>query len=165
MGKDVYLADVSQELASTRRILERVPEEHWNWRPHEKSMGLGELATHVTNLLFWQVTILRDSAFDLAAGPQRREAQSGPQALLEEYDRRVGELQDALSATDEEALGEEWTLRRGDHVMFRVPRAVALRSFGLSHMIHHRGQLGVYLRLLDVPVPGIYGPTADEPVS
>ncbi|MFC4619374.1 DinB family protein [Camelliibacillus cellulosilyticus] len=162
MDKQLIVGDVTQELASTRRILERLPEEHMAWKPHEKSMTLGGLATHLINLLNWQVTIFQYPELDLSTVPLRREALERRADLLEEFDANVDKLEKLIAECDESAMGEEWTLRHGDHIILRTPRAMALRTFGLSHMIHHRAQLGVYLRLLDISVPAIYGPSADE---
>lgn len=161
MIRDVAFGDVAHELANTRRMLAAAPEKHWEWHPHEKSWSLGELATHVANLVGWQISILAQPEFDLANSPPPREA-AQPSALLAEYDARADTLLKALAGASDDTLAAEWTLRNGKEVLFRMPRTAALRSFGLSHMIHHRGQLGVYLRLLDAPVPGIYGPSADE---
>ncbi|WNQ08883.1 DinB family protein [Paenibacillus aurantius] len=162
MGKQLIMGDVQQELASTRRILERLPDEHMTWKPHEKSMTVGELATHLTNLLNWQLAIFQYPELDLSTVPFRREAIERRADVLEEFDTNRAKLEQLLAKSDENQLGEEWTLRNGDHVILRQPRALALRTFGISHMIHHRAQLGVYLRLLDLPVPGLYGPSADE---
>lgn len=162
MVKKLIVGDAMHELATTRRILERLPEEHMSWKPHEKSMTLGELATHLINLLNWQVAIFQYPEFDLSTVPLRREPLEKRAGVLEEFDANVGKLEKLLVECEEKALVEEWTLRHGDHIIIREPRAIALRTFGLSHMVHHRAQLGVYLRLLDIPVPGIYGPSADE---
>ncbi|MFJ7405995.1 MULTISPECIES: DinB family protein [unclassified Lysinibacillus] len=162
MVKQLIIGDVTQELSSTRRILERLPEEHMSWRPHEKSMTLGGLATHLINLLNWQIAIFQYQDFDLLTVPLRREALKKRADILDEFDINVGKLGKLLSECDEKTLGEEWTLRHGDHIIRREPRAIAFRTFGISHMVHHRAQLGVYLRLLDIPVPGFYGPSADE---
>jgi uncharacterized damage-inducible protein DinB len=162
MVKQLIVGDAMHELASTRRILERLPEEHMTWKPHVKSMTLGGLATHLTNLLNWQVAIFLYPEFDLSTVPFRREALERREDVLEEFDANVSKLEKLLAESDEKTLGEEWVLRNGDHIILRQPRAIALRTFGLSHMIHHRAQLGVYLRLLDIPVPGLYGPSADE---
>lgn len=162
MVKQSIIGDAKQELSATRRILERLPEEHMWWKPHEKSMTLGGLATHLINILNWQISILQYPEFDLAAVPLRREALQRPNDVLEEFDANVVKLEQLLAECDEAALGEEWTLRSSDHIILRQPRVTALRTFGISHMIHHRAQLGVYLRLLDIPVPGFYGPSADE---
>ncbi|MGG3505198.1 DinB family protein [Paenibacillus lautus] len=162
MVKQLIVGDALHELAHTRRILECLPEEHMTWKPHAKSMTLGGLATHLINLLNWQVAIFLYPEFDLSTVPLRREALERREDMLEEFDANVIKLEQLLAECDEKALAEEWTLRNGDHIILRQPRAVALRTFGLSHMVHHRAQLGVYLRLLDIPVPGIYGPSADE---
>ncbi|MBT2761383.1 DinB family protein [Paenibacillus sp. ISL-20] len=162
MVKQLIVGDALHELAHTRRILECLPEEHMTWKPHVKSMTLGGLATHLINLLNWQVAIFLYPEFDLSTVPLRREALERREDMLEEFDANVIKLEQLLAECDEKALAEEWTLRNGDHIILRQPRAGALRTFGLSHMVHHRAQLGVYLRLLDIPVPGIYGPSADE---
>jgi len=162
MVKQLIVGDAMHELDTTRRILERLPEEHMAWKPHEKSMTLGGLATHLINLLNWQVAIFQYPEFDLSTVPLRRDALEKRADVLEEFDANVGTLKKLIAECDEKTLGEEWTLRHSDHIILREPRAMALRTFGLSHMVHHRAQLGVYLRLLDIPVPGIYGPSADE---
>lgn len=162
MIKQLIVGDALHELATTRRILERLPEEHLTWKPHVKSMSLGGLATHLINLLNWQIAIFLYPEFDLSTVPNRRESLEKREDVLKEFDANVIKLEELLSECDENALGEEWTLRNGDHIILSQPRAIALRTFGISHMIHHRAQLGVYLRLLDIPLPGLYGPSADE---
>jgi len=162
MVKQLIIGDATNELATTRRVLERLPEEHMSWKPHEKSMTLGGLATHLINLLNWQIAIFQYPEFDLSTVPLRREPLNKRADVLGEFDANVGKFEKLLAECDDKTLGEEWTLRHGDHIILRQPRAIALRTFGLSHMVHHRAQLGVYLRLLDIPVPSIYGPSADE---
>jgi len=162
MVKQLILGDAKHELTATRRILERLPEANLTWKPHAKSMTLGGLATHLINLLNWQIAIFQYPEFDLSTVPFRREALDRREDVLEEFDANVAKLEQLLADCDEKTLGEEWTLRNGDYIILRQPRASAFRTFGLSHMIHHRAQLGVYLRLLDIPVPGLYGPSADE---
>ena len=162
MLKQLIVGDAMQELANTRRLLESLPEEHLTWKPHEKSMALGGLATHLINLLNWQIWILQSPELDLSVVPRRRNALTSRADMLEEFDGNVAKVNQLIAECDETTLGEEWTLRHGDHIIRRVPRAIALRTFGFSHMVHHRAQLGVYLRLLDIPVPGVYGPSADE---
>lgn len=162
--KQVALGDLEAELATTRRVLERVPEEHLGWKPHEKSMTLGALATHLANLPFWGTTTLRTDGLDIAATPLPPQPPATSRAeLLGFQEQRAAELREALGEADEARLGQEWTFRRGEHVILRMPRVAVLRTMMISHMAHHRGQLSVYLRLLDVPVPSVYGPTADEP--
>jgi len=162
MIKQLIVGDTSHELAATRRILERLPEVHLSWKPHEKSMTLGGLATHLINILNWQIAILQYLEFDLLTVPLRRDPLEKQSDILNEFDGNVAKLEHLLAECDEKMLGEEWTLHQGDHIIRCEPRALAFRTFGLSHMVHHRAQLGVYLRLLDIPVPGIYGPSADE---
>jgi len=162
MVKQLIIGDARHELAATRRILERLPEEHMSWKPHEKSMTLGGLATHLINLLNWQIAIFQYPEFDLSSVPIRRESLKKCADVLDEFDTNVGKLEKLLAECDEEKLSEKWMLRHGDHIIRCEPRAMAFRTFGLSHMVHHRAQLGVYLRLLDIPVPGFYGPSADE---
>ncbi|WP_337104445.1 DinB family protein [Paenibacillus sp. YIM B09110] len=162
MYKQLIVGDAAHELANTRRILERLPEEHMTWKPHEKSMTLGGLATHLTNLLNWQIAILQYPELDLSTLPQRREPLEKPADVLDEFDANVSKVEKLLAECDEQTLNAEWILRHGNHIIRRETRAIALRTFGLNHMVHHRAQLGVYFRLLDIPVPGFYGPSADE---
>ena len=156
-----FLDDMDAELASTRRMLERVPDAHAAWRPHEKSKSLSELATHVADAVGLAATILETEELDALSRPQREPLGTSAQ-LLERLDENVARLRAALGTADARRLAAEWTLRAGERVFVRRPRRALLRTMFLSHMIHHRGQLSVYLRLLDVPVPGMYGPTADE---
>lgn len=161
--KEVVFGDLEREIASTRRVLARVPDEHFAWKPHDKSMSLGALSTHLANLLFWQATILERDELDLETlAEARRKVAADRAALLRFFDDLHERVTQAVAATEEAALARPWTLRRGAHVILELPRAAVLRSMGISHMVHHRGQLSVYLRLLDVPVPGVYGPSADE---
>ncbi|MFJ5766378.1 DinB family protein [Lysinibacillus sp. NPDC093210] len=162
MSKQLIVGDVTHELANTRRILERLPEEHMSWKPHDKSMSLGGLSTHLINLLNWQIAIIQYPELDLSKVPIQREALEKLSDVLDEFDLNVDKLEKLLAECDEKILGEEWTLRQDDYIIRREPRAIALRTFGISHMVHHRAQLGVYLRLLDIKVPGIYGPSADD---
>lgn len=162
MAMDLALADVMHEMAGTRRVLERLPDESFDWKPHELSWSVGHLATHLVNLIGWQRGILEQDEYDLAGGPPRREALTSRAAVLAEWDAQAPELEASLARMDDAALAATWTLRNGEHVIFSQPRLTAYRTFGVSHMVHHRAQLGVYLRQLGVPVPGLYGPSADE---
>ena len=160
--KNIATGDLEYEIDTTRRMLERLPEEHFMWKPHEKSWSLGALAAHLANLLYWQTTILQHDEFDLAAVPTSGSIPETREELLQAFDEHAAVLSDVLDQTDDATLGYTWTLKRGDQVMFSRPKAAVLRTVGISHMVHHRGQLSVYLRMLDVPVPSSYGPTADE---
>ena len=159
--KQLALGDLGHELETTRRVLERVPEQHLAWKPHAKSFSLGQLATHLTQIPFWITTTIQQDELDAAAAP-RIEPPATVAEIMRRFDENAAEARAAVRNADESTFGAPWTLRAGDHVILSMPRLAVLRSFCLSHMIHHRGQLSVYLRLLDVPVPSIYGPTADE---
>jgi uncharacterized damage-inducible protein DinB len=159
--KDTLLAEFDHEMGTTRRVLERVPGAQLGWKPHEKSMTLGGLATHLSNLPNWGTTILSDTSYDLAAGPPHLSPGGSMADILSQFDAAIARTRAALDKTDAE-LGAQWKLMRGDQEMFSLPRTVAFRTFVLYHVVHHRGQLSVYLRLNNVPVPAIYGPTADE---
>lgn len=162
MIKEVALADVRAELTGTRKTLERVPDERFGWSPHARSFNLGELSTHLVNSLHWAEAILGHDEFDMAESPFPREPLKTRAALLNEFDRRETRVLEALDEVSDKELRADWVLRNGTQVVSRLPRVAALRLFVVSHMIHHRAQLGVYLRLLGQPVPGVYGPSADE---
>ena len=151
--------EFDQEMATTRRLLERVPSDRGTWKPHPKSFALGHLTQLVATMPGWIATTIRRTEIDLAtsAGYSFQQTES----LLEQFDRLVREAREALSAATDADFGVPWSLKRGEHVLLTLPRGAAVRNH-LSHLIHHRGQLSVYLRLIDVPVPSIYGPTADE---
>jgi uncharacterized damage-inducible protein DinB len=159
--KDALLADYDHEMGTTRKLLERLPEDKLSWKPHEKSMSLGGLATHLSNIPNWGGTILNEPFFDLVAAPPNRPEPTSRAAILAEFDETRGRVRAWMDKSDAE-YNAPWTLKRGGQQMFSVPRVAAFRSFVLHHIIHHRGQLSVYLRLNDVPVPPIYGPSADE---
>ncbi len=163
--RQLALGDFEQEVALTRRVLERVPDDRFDWKPHPKSFSIGHLATHLSNLPFWLISILGADEFDLASVPPTNpdELPKTRDAVLAKFDGNVAAVRAALQAADDEALTRPWTLRKGEHVVMTVPRVAAIRTVGVSHIVHHRGQMTVYLRLLDIPVPGVYGPSADDP--
>lgn len=164
--KHAALGDLQVEIATTRRLLAAIPTEHLAWKPHERSWPLGGLAAHTANLLHWQWLILSQDEFDLASAPPP--SATGPastEELLRDFDGKAAVLQEAVAAVDEEALARPWTLRHGSQTLFTDTKALVLRRMGISHLVHHRAQIGLYLRLLDVPVPSSYGPSADEAVS
>ncbi|HET7275171.1 MAG TPA: DinB family protein [Longimicrobiaceae bacterium] len=160
--KELPLADVEVEIASTRRILERLPDDRLTWKPHEKSRTIGDLGAHLADIVGSQVVVITEDEMDAAARPFARADPGNKAEILKAFDENVAQLKTALENVDESALTRDWTFRFGDHVIFTSPKLVAFRSFGISHIAHHRGQLTVYLRLLDLPVPSIYGPSADE---
>jgi uncharacterized damage-inducible protein DinB len=157
---EALIAEYDQELATTRSLLERIPGKDAKWRPHPKSMPLGDLAVHVAALPWWLEVTLTTRQLDLAT-LDRPPAFTTVEALLAYFDRNTVAGRAALAAANDADFAVPWSLRTGDQVHFTVPRAAVVRSFVLSHLIHHRAQLGVYLRLRDVPLPPCYGPTAD----
>lgn len=161
---DSLLPEYDHEFATTRRLLERVPEADFPWRPHAKSMTLGQLAGHVANIPFWCTATLNAPFYDLTAGDKEAtlEHPASREDMLKEFDTRVTAARARLAQASDAEMLAAWALKKDGHELFSMPRVVAIRSFVMNHMIHHRGQLSVYLRLRDVPLPPIYGPTADE---
>jgi uncharacterized damage-inducible protein DinB len=159
---DALIAEFDHEMASTRKVLERVPEERFDWKPHQKSFSLGVLATHVATLPTWGTETLTRSEIDVGTNAPPGSAASRNE-LLAAFDRNVGDARTALTGKTDAELMAMWSLKRGGKTVFSMPKVTVLRSFVLNHLIHHRAQLTVYLRLLDIPVPSIYGPSADEP--
>jgi len=156
---ETLLPEFDQEMATTRRLLERVPDEKGEWKPHPKSFALGHLAQLVSWMPGWITSALKETQLDLAtAAPYSFEKTA---TLLAGFDRNVREARAAIAESKDEDYGETWSLTNGGQVLFSARRAVIVRQ-DINHLVHHRGQLTVYLRLLDVPIPSIYGPTADE---
>ena len=156
------LGEIQQEAATTRRVLERVPEDKLSWRPHKKSMTIGQLALHIATVPGGIAKISQGDEFD---GSQANFAAKQPESMGEvfaAYDESIRAAEDCLRSMTEEKAKATWRLKMGAKEVFAVPRAGLLRSIMLNHWYHHRGQLSVYLRLLDVPLPSIYGPSADE---
>jgi uncharacterized damage-inducible protein DinB len=158
---DGLLPEFDHEMTLTRKLLERVPDDRLGWKPHAKSMSVGGLATHLSNLPWWGEVTLAQADLDLASFATPAEATSRAQ-LLDTFDRHVTAARAALSGRSDAELMAPWTLKRAGQTILTMPKASVWRSFVISHVVHHRGQLSVYLRLLDVPVPSIYGPSADE---
>jgi len=148
-------------MGTTRRLLERLPDDRLSWKPHAKSMSLGGLATHLSNIPRWAGTILNEPSFDLAGAPPALAEKTSRAEILAAFDDTCRQTRAWMDKTDAE-YQSLWTLKRGGQQVFSVPRVAAFRSFVIHHVIHHRGQLSVYLRLNDVSVPAIYGPSADE---
>lgn len=153
------LPEFDQEMSTTRRLLERVPFDKGSWKPHPKSFSMGHLAQLVSRMPGWITQIMKETRLDLIAAPPY--SLESTESLLEEFDRHVREARVALDQAKDEDYSVTWSLASGDRVFFTLPRAVVVRQT-INHLVHHRGQLSVYLRLVDVPVPSIYGPTADE---
>ena len=162
MLNQALIAELKQEATSTKKILEKVPEGKFDWKPHEKSMTLGRLASHMAELPGFLNSILTMDDFDFAKGNYKPSHAKTPAELMNVFQQRLDEVVQTLQNTSDEKMQANFTLRNGGHVIATVPRMVAVRSMALNHLIHHRGQIAVYLRLLDIPVPGLYGPSADE---
>jgi uncharacterized damage-inducible protein DinB len=160
------LPEYDQEMANTRKVLERVPEDRLAFKPHPKSFDLRSLATHVAQIPEWGVETLTKESIDIAppgAPPYQPPQFANRQEMLDRFDAAVKKTRAAIEAASDESLVEPWSLLSGGNVLFTMPRGAVLRSMILNHLIHHRAQLTVYLRLNDVPVPGMYGPSADDP--
>lgn len=153
------IPEFEQEMATTRRLLERVPDDRGDWKPHPRSFSMAHLAQLVSRMPGWLVNITRETSLDLAGGAHYSNERTT--TLLSGFDRSVDEARAALTAAAPSDLEVKWSLTMGDRVLMSLPRREVLRQT-LNHLIHHRGQLSVYLRLVEVPVPSIYGPTADE---
>jgi uncharacterized damage-inducible protein DinB len=163
--RDALLPEFDHEMASTRKTLERVPEGKPNWKPHEKSMPLGRLAGHVAELPGWAVETIERDSLDMqpaGAAPIQPNVMTSRTQLLELFDRCVAKGRAAIAGASDETLTKPWTLLAGGQQIFTLPRIAVLRGFVMNHLIHHRAQLGVYLRLNNVPLPATYGPSADE---
>jgi uncharacterized damage-inducible protein DinB len=156
---ETLLPEFDQEMATTRRLLERVPSGKGTWKPHPKSFALGHLAQLVAWMPGWVANTLRETALDLAEAPGY--SFETTETLLAEFDKNVRAAREALAAVQDADFTVPWSLKRGGQVLLTAPRATVVRTH-INHLVHHRGQLTVYLRLLDVPLPSIYGPTADE---
>lgn len=158
----VFIMEMEHEVANTRKMLERIPEAQYGYKPHEKSMSLISLATHVAEMFSWIPGILPTAELDFATMPYNPPVVNNNAELLALLDKSFGDAKEALAKADNAVFMENWTMRNGEQIFFTLPKAAVVRSMVLSHHYHHRGQISVYLRLLNVPVPGMYGPSADE---
>ena len=159
------LPEYDLEMQNTRTTLERVPDDKWNWKPHDKSGTVGWLASHIATLPGWTTMTINTEQFDYAPvdGPTYQPPKiENRKELLAVFDKESAEARAALAAVSDQELMKGWTLLAGGNTVFTMPRIACIRGFVTNHLIHHRAQLGVYYRLLGVPVPGLYGPSADE---
>ena len=156
------IAELQQEASTTRKILERVPLDNPDWKPHEKSMVIGRLAVHVAELPNWINATLEHDELDFAKSEYNPPVAKSGAELVEMLDKNVAAAMEILKKSSDEHFMTNWTLRNGEEIYFTMPKINVLRSMVYNHIIHHRAQLGVYLRLLGVPLPGSYGPSADE---
>jgi uncharacterized damage-inducible protein DinB len=157
-----FLGELQHEAATTRKLLERLPADKFGWKPHEKSMTTSRLATHVSEMFSWIAVTLTTPELDFAGQEMKPFEPTTTEELLENFDKNIAEATEALNNAKDEEFFENWTLKNGETEYFTMPKIAVLRSFCFNHIIHHRGQLSVYLRLNDIAVPEIYGPSADE---
>lgn len=163
--RDALLPEFDFEMANTRKTLERVTDEVFAYKPHPKSMGMGALATHIGNLPLWAVMALKESTLDLApvgGQPIKLPSAENRNQVLENFDRHCAEARRLLSESDDAHMMQTWTMLRAGQKLMEIPRVGVVRTWVMNHIVHHRAQLGVYLRLNDIPVPALYGPSADE---
>ena len=162
---EMLLPEFDHEMIGTRKTLERVPYEKFDWKPHEKSTTMGGLANHLCSIVTWALYTINQDSLDLSPGgtplPGTELAKSQAD-LLETFDANVAKARAAIAAVSDEELSKPWSLTSNGKTILTMPKIAVLRSFIMNHLIHHRAQLGVYLRLNDLPVPSIYGPSADE---
>jgi uncharacterized damage-inducible protein DinB len=159
------LPEFDQEMQSTRKVLERVSDEKWDWKPHEKSGTVGWYAWHISNLPGWITMTIKTTELDVApkdGAPPSQPKPENRQEALAQFDKEISEARAALSTVSDADLMANWSLLMGGQTLFTMPRVAVLRGMVMNHLIHHRGQLTVYFRMLDIPVPGLYGPSGDE---
>jgi uncharacterized damage-inducible protein DinB len=162
--RDALLPEFDQEMATTRRLLERIPDDKFSFKPHPKSADMASLATHLCEMTNWTVDAICKDSIDLAGyDPSQRKIAASRVELLGMFEKSVASARAALASAENDQLMQPWSLKSGEKVFFTMPKVAVLRTFVFNHCIHHRGQLSVYLRLNDIPVPAIYGPSADEP--
>lgn len=162
---DAMLPEVQQEMAQTRKTLARVPDDKFDFKPHEKSMTMGALALHIAMMADWGADTLVNDNFDVApvGGPAYEMPKAeNTAAVLALFDKAVTRFKENLAKTENDAMMKTWSLLQGGTPLFTMPRAAVIRGMILNHLVHHRGQLTVYLRMCNVPVPALYGPSADE---
>jgi len=158
---DALLPEFDREMATTRTVLERIPDEKLTWKPHPKSWTTAQLAHHVATLPSWAADTMRTDELDFT-GFQPPPPPTSRQEVLDLFEKNAASARDALAAADTDAFLQNWSLKGNGQTFFTMPRVAVLRTFVMNHLIHHRGQLTVYLRMNDIPVPMVYGPTADE---
>jgi uncharacterized damage-inducible protein DinB len=161
--KDVAFVDLERELAVTRKVLEKLPPQHYNWKPHEKSMSLGQLALHVATLPDWMKGTIGEDELDAASAPRPPKELKDRDHLLEIFDGHVAALRLVIEQFDMAKWNQPWSMRQGEQIIVTKPRSTVYRVWCINHLIHHRAQLCLYLRLLNVPVPTVYFNTADDP--
>ena len=158
------IAELKHEAATTKRLLERMPEDSLAWQPHAKSMSLGRLAAHIANLPGMGIGVMSGDELDASDLKAQSPPEDNVSSIVEAFDKKISSAIELLKTQADESWLKPWRYTNGEHVLFEMPRMAVIRFVVINHIIHHRGQLSVYLRLLDVPLPSVYGPTADEQV-
>jgi len=164
---ETILPEFEHEMVNTRKTLERVPEDRFEWQPHRKSWTMQGLATHLSNLPSWTLHALNEDSIDIApvdGEPPKMTPAKSNKELLATFDKNVSAAREAIAQASDEDLLRPWTLLSGGKSLFTIPKMAVIRNFVMNHTIHHRAQLGVYLRLNDIAVPAVYGPSADEEI-
>jgi len=157
---EAFIAEIQQEAVATRQMLERIPAETFDWKPHEKSMSMRQLSVLVATMFGWPVLMLDEDELDFAKGWKQPEPKT-TQELVDIFDEQAAAGVGSLKNAGDDVFAQDWTMRNGDQIYMKLPKLEVMRQT-INHMAHHRGQLSVYLRLKDIPVPAIYGPSADE---
>ena len=156
----MFLTEMEREAQTTRKMLQRIPDDKYDWKPHEKSMTVRQLATHIANLPTWVTMALTTDGLDFAANPYQEDVINNTAELMAYAETCLADGKSKLVPENEVILNEPWTLRNGEVIFFVLPRHEVVRTT-YCQIVHHRAQLGVFLRLLDIPIPGSYGPSAD----
>lgn len=159
--KEALLHEFDHEMNNTRVTLERVPADKFGWKPHEKSLSMRDLATHIATIPDWVIYTIENESYDMSPGSHAKPVES-KEELIKRFDANVAKARKSVESASDERLMKNWTLSVSGKALFTMSRMAVLRGFVMNHLIHHRGQLTVYLRLNDIPVPAVYGPSADE---
>lgn len=159
-----FITELEQEAKATRKVLERVPLEKSAWKPHEKSTPLGRLATHVAEIPGWITSTLGADELDFSKFDYKARVAGASSELLQIFEENYSKGMESLKNASDDDFSKNWTMRNGERIYFTLPKVSVIRTFAFNHQYHHRAQLTVYLRLLNVPLPYVYGPTADEPM-
>jgi uncharacterized damage-inducible protein DinB len=162
MVKQAMMNELKHEGSLTKKLLERVPFDQFGWKPHERSMSLERLTVHIAEIPRWSSRILTATEFDFTKANYKAPEVNSTEELVQLSETNIQNALNDFAAVKDEDLMIPWTFRRGEHVIFTMPRVAAIRTLAMNHLLHHRGQLSVYLRLLNIPIPGMYGPSADE---
>jgi len=160
--KENLLKELQIEAKSTRKMLERIPDDKFNWKPHEKSMSMGALAAHIAENIGWISYIIDTDDYNFESSGYKQPDVNSNKQLLELFEEGLKKAEESLKNSDDKRLLGNWIMRSNEKIFIDLPRKEVLRNFFFSHTAHHRGQLSVYMRLNDIPLPTVYGPTADE---